>query len=69
MDEKAGSHSEKGVVGFYTRFVPSLVFPPVTMASATRIWDYIFWVFLEHLQTHPGSDDSKVMVVNIAGFC
>ena len=27
------------------------------------------WVFLEHLQADSGSDDSKVMVMNIAGFC
>lgn len=39
------------------------------MASATRIRDHILRVFLEHLQTKPGSDDSKVVVVNVASFC
>ena len=39
------------------------------MTPVARIGNYIFRVFLKHLQTHPGSDDSKVVVVNISSFC
>ena len=39
------------------------------MASIARIWDHVFRVFLEHLEAHPGFDDPKVMVVNVARFC
>ncbi len=62
-------HFEEGFIGFYTRFVPRLIFSPFGVASVARIGNHVFRVFLKHFQTHSGPDDSEVVVMNISSFC
>src|SRR3989304_2115501 len=55
-------HFKKRLVGLSPCLLSCHIFPPFGVASIARIWDDVFWVFLKHLQTHPGFDDPKVMV-------